>query len=74
MLHPGIINIRPRLKQEEGETISPETREGKKMDELFRDFYRYRMGADIPDELMEVFIEIMNENMDGGGTDETEAS
>ncbi len=74
MLHPGIINIRPRLKQEEGETISPETREGKKMDELFRDFYRYRMGADIPDELMEVFIEIMNENMNGGGTDETEAS
>ncbi|MBP7177062.1 MAG: exonuclease SbcCD subunit D [Thermoclostridium sp.] len=73
-LHPGIINIRPRLKQEEGETLSPETREGKKMDELFRDFYRYRMGADIPDDLMEVFIEIMNENMDGGGTGETEAS
>ena len=74
MLHPGIINIRPRLRQDAGETYSPEAREGKRMDELFRDFYRYRMGAEIPQELMEAFIEIMNENADGGGTDETEAS
>lgn len=73
-LHPGIINIRPRLKQDAGETFSPETREGKKMDELFRDYYRYRMGAEIPENLMEAFIEIMNENTDGGDTDETEAS
>jgi exonuclease SbcD len=73
-LHPGIINIRPRLKQEAGETLKPENREGKKMDELFRDYYRSRMGAEIPEDLMEAFIEIMNENADGGGTDETEAS
>lgn len=74
MLHPGIINIRPRLRQDAGETYSPEAREGKRMDELFRDYYRYRMGAEIPQELMEAFIEIMNENADGGDTDETEAS
>ena len=74
MLHPGIINSRPRLRQDAGETYSPEAREGKRMDELFRDYYRYRMGAEIPQELMEAFIEIMNENADGGDTDETEAS
>jgi len=73
-LHPGIINIRPRLKQDAGEIISPEAREGKRMDELFRDYYRYRMGTDIPQELMEAFIEIMSEDADGGDSDETEAS
>ena len=59
-LHPGIINIRPRLKTEEMEVISPVSREGRKIDELFRDYYRYRMGVDIPDELMEAFIDIIN--------------
>lgn len=60
-LHPGIINIRPQLK---GETIMAEysgSREGKKIDELFSDYYRIRMGADIPDEVLQAFLEIVNE-------------
>lgn len=60
-LNPGIINIRPRLKSDETEAISPKSREGRKIDELFSDFYKYRMGAEIPDELMGAFLEILSE-------------
>ncbi len=76
-LHPGIVNIRPRLRQQEGESISPESREGKKIDELFRDYYRFRLGAEIPEDLMTAFIEIINADstqLDGGDGNETEAS
>ncbi len=71
-LHPGIINIRPRLINEETQVLSPVSREGRKIDDLFSDYYRYRMGVNIPDELMKAFIEIINDNsqdsdqVDGG--------
>ncbi len=69
-LHPGIINIRPRLMTEEMEVMSPVSREGRKIDELFRDYYRYRMGVDIPDELMEAFIDIINDGHEEIGPEE----
>lgn len=68
-LNPGIINIRPRLKTDESEAISPKSREGRKIDDLFSDFYKYRMGAVIPEELMEAFLEILNEEDEGDGED-----
>lgn len=61
-LHPGIINIRPKLNCEEVEASNPQTREGRKIDELFKDFYKYRMGVEITDDLMNAFIEILQEN------------
>lgn len=61
-MHPGIINIRPRIRSEETEVMPSESREGRKIDELFRDYYKYRMGVDIPDELMEAFLELLNED------------
>lgn len=79
-LHPGIINIRPRLKTDEVEVLNAQSREGRKIDELFGDYYRYRIGADIPDELMSAFIDVLNDakdENDGDGeveADETEAS
>jgi exonuclease SbcD len=73
-LHPGIINIRPRLKSEAVEVASPQSREGKKIDELFKDFYKFRMQAEISDELMGAFIEILNEEDEEVMADETEAS
>ena len=82
-LHPGIINIRPRLKTELAENISPRAREGRKIDDLFRDYYHYRMGIAIDEKLMAAFIEVINSqaetvdwpNVDrGGGADATEAS
>lgn len=73
-LHPGIINIRPRLKSEAVEVASPQSREGKKIDELFKDFYKFKMQAEISDELMGAFIEILNEEDEEVIADETEAS
>lgn len=63
-LHSGIINIRPRLKTDAAETINPISREGRKIDELFSDYYQYRMGTQIPPELMEAFLEIVNDDTD----------
>lgn len=63
-LHPGIINIRPRLKGEGAEILSSGSREGKKIDELFSDYYKYRMEKEISDELMGVFLEVLNEDED----------
>jgi len=68
-MHPGIINIRPRIRSEETEVMSPESREGRKIDELFRDYYKYRMGVDIPDELMRAFLELLNEDSEQDDTE-----
>lgn len=72
-LHPGIINIRPRLKGEDIQAEALPDREGRKIDELFKDYYRYRMGQEISEELLGAFIEILNEDagestllLDGG--------
>jgi exonuclease SbcD len=61
-LHPGILNIRPVLRTEAGESLEPESREGRKIDELFREYYRYRLGVDINDELMAAFLEVLNDS------------
>lgn len=71
-LHPGIVNIYPRLKGEPGMVEYSASREGKKIDELFSEYYRIRMGADIPDEVMAAFLEIVNEQdeeVDAGEAD-----
>jgi len=60
-LNPGIINIRPRLKSEGIAKINLYERENKKIDELFKDYYKYKTGAEIPEELMQAFIEIIND-------------
>ncbi len=84
-LHPGMINIRPRLKAEKSETFAAQSREGKRIDDLFSDYYKYRMGAAIPEDLMEAFIAVLNDNGDSSESginemnrevaeDETEAS
>ena len=76
-LHPGIINIRPKLKQDAAAVIFPDNREGKKIDLLFSDHYRSRMGSEIPEELLKAFLEVLNDedtgmpvNMSGGEADE----
>jgi len=68
-LHSGIINIRPRFKTQETETSTFESREGRKIDELFRDFYKTRMGVEIPEELMSAFLEIVNEDSETDNDD-----
>jgi exonuclease SbcD len=64
-LHPGIVNIRPRLRAEASGALSAPGREGRKIDELFRDFYKYRTELEMSEELMNAFLEVLNEDPDG---------
>ena len=69
-LHHGIINIRPKLKQDALNVPGFQNREGKKTDELFREYFKYRTGVEISEELMGVFIEVLNDD----GAEATEAT
>jgi exonuclease SbcD len=60
-LHPGIINIRPKFKSEGEEEVSFENRENRKIDELFKEFYKTRMGVEISEELMSTFLDVLND-------------
>lgn len=60
-LNPGIINIRPRIVNEADDLLSIKDRETRKIDELFIDYYKYKTGMEISDELMSVFLEVLNE-------------
>jgi len=60
-LNPGIINIRPVIKSDIEETAGYENREGKKLDELFRNYYKYKMGIEISEELMGTFLDVLNQ-------------
>jgi exonuclease SbcD len=73
-LHPGIINIRPHLRQDPAAEPDFQSRENKRVDELFRDYYRSRMGCDIPEELMEAFLDVVNDQDGEVDADATEAS
>lgn len=72
-LNPGIINIRPKMTGGQDALINVESREGRKIDELFSDFYRYRTGAEIPEELMETFLEVINSEEEENSVGEVEA-
>lgn len=78
-LNPGIINIRIRPKNAVAEAISYENRESRKIDELFKDYYKRRNSMEISEELMGAFLDVLNseeeeeqeEIMTGGEGDET---
>lgn len=81
-LNPGIINIRPVVTDSKESIISFESREGKKIEELFKDYYRYRTGMEAASEMLETFLEVVNgdvreeseEILLGGEADETKVS
>lgn len=66
-LNPGIINIRPVVANQKESMISFESREGKRIEELFRDYYRYRTGMEAAEEMLATFLEVIN-----GGEEEEE--
>lgn len=68
-LRPGILNIRPVIKTEAAEIAGYENREARKLDELFKDYYKHRTGVEISEELMTAFLEVMNgeDEAEGGG-------
>jgi exonuclease SbcD len=59
-LNPGIINIRPVITDEKESIIAFESREGKKIEELFKDYYRYKTGMEAAEEMLETFIDVIN--------------
>lgn len=69
-LNQGIINIRPVIKSEVEEVIEYENREGKKIDELFKEYYKFRMGTEISEELMEAFLEVINADEEENGDED----
>ena len=81
-LNPGIINIRPVIIDEKESIISFESREGKRIEDLFKDYYRYKTGMEAAEEMLETFLEVVNGDMEleyeemplGGEGIETQAS
>ncbi|MGI6586209.1 MAG: exonuclease SbcCD subunit D [Gracilibacteraceae bacterium] len=73
-LNPGIINIRPVITDEKESIISFENREGKKIEELFKDYYRYKTGMEAAEEMLETFLEVINEIQPGGEENEAQVS
>lgn len=64
-LNPGIINIRPVVTDLKESIISIESREGKRIEELFKDYYRYKTGMEAAEEMLETFLEVVNGDMEG---------
>ncbi len=61
-LNPGIINIRPIIKtDEELDFMDFNSRENKKINELFCDFYKYKTQTEISEELLGTFLDVLNQ-------------
>ncbi len=60
-LNTGIINIRPALKTQQDNNITYINRETRRIDELFKDFFIHKMGIEMSEEIMDVFLEVINE-------------
>lgn len=77
-MNPGIIHIRPVMQSRSEAVESSENRELRKIDDLFREFYQYKVGVEISDELMAAFIDILNDEetdiLEGGDGLETQIS
>lgn len=63
-LHPGIINIRPRFEASADNDVSFENREKKKIDQLFIEYYKFKTGAEVSEELVSLFIDVVNSDPD----------
>jgi exonuclease SbcD len=61
-LNPGIINIRPIIKTADREAEGYQSRETKKIDELFKEFYKYKVGVEVSEELINTFLDVLNDS------------
>ena len=60
-LHKGIVNIRPKLLNQIEADLGFENREQKKIDEIFKEYYKYRNQTEVSEEVMEIFLELLND-------------
>jgi exonuclease SbcD len=63
-LNPGILNIRPVIRQQDCPLPAWESRETKSADQLFREYYLYKTKTEISEELMSTFLDILNDSDD----------
>lgn len=69
--HPGLVHIRPRFTQDQEEAPLYEDKTQQRIDLLFESFYMSRTGAQPPEDLMRVFLQTVQETVEGGCDDET---
>ena len=61
-LHKGIVNIHLHIVNEVEDTSDFESREQKKIDEIFKEYYRYRTHTEVPLDVMDMFLNLVNSN------------
>lgn len=60
-LNPGILYIRVSLDTGERAASEPASRQGRRIEELFAEYYRYRNGIPIPEDVMATFLSMVNQ-------------
>jgi DNA repair protein SbcD/Mre11 len=60
----GILNIRPILRETDEDFNPNLLREGRKVEDLFLDFYKSKTGMDAKPELIETLIELLTEKIE----------
>ena len=64
-LHQGIVNIRPKIINESDIVSDFSNREQKKIDELFKEYYKYRTKTEVSEDIMEIFLDVINSEIEG---------
>ena len=59
---PGVVSVQPQLTGSENVAENAERRLGKSLEESFADFYKLKMGADMPEKIKNAFAELRGEN------------
>lgn len=60
-LNPGILYIRVSLDTGGRAASEPASRQGRRIEELFAEYYRYRNGVPIPEDVMATFLSMVNQ-------------
>lgn len=69
-----IVEIRPKIQEEELEENRYENLTEKSMEEVFKEFYKHERGVEPTGEILDMFLKIVNEYEQGGDTCETYTS
>jgi DNA repair protein SbcD/Mre11 len=60
-LQPGLVYIRPVLTGTAEVALTAAGRSSRKIDELFAEFYRFRYGSPVPEDVLATFVELVNQ-------------
>ena len=60
-LNPGLLYIRISLNARDKTASEPASRQGRRIEELFAEFYCYRNSVPIPEDVLATFLEMVNQ-------------